>query len=117
MFATSATYASPKLNQSPVIGAVTVRAVAPTPTAPRSNARPPRSVPDSPVAFAPAAMAALIEAQEQIGGQTPVLTREDTAQKIGLLISAIDDSEPPPPPTADAPLTVRRLQTAREQLL
>jgi hypothetical protein len=96
------------------------RAVAPTPAAPVSNERPPQPAPvlsASAVALAPAAMSALIQAQEYMSGETPILARVHTAQEIDHLISRLDDGEPPPPPAKGAPLTVRRLQTARSQLL
>lgn len=118
MFATLATYASPRLNQSASVGAPQTRAVAPTPPAPRSNERP-RPAPMSSasvVALAPAAMSALIEAQEQMAGEATVLDREQSAAKIERLISRLDDGDPPPPP-ADASLTVRRLRAARDRLL
>jgi len=120
MFATFATYASPRLNQSPVQGAATSRAVAPASIAPRTNEQPPRPAPmsaASTVALAPAAMSALIEAQEHMAATATELDREHTAAKIDRLISRLDDGDPPPPPTADAPFTVRRLQAARARLL
>ena len=118
MFATVATYASPKVNQVPIREPAPSRAVAPTPVAPRSNDRP-RPAPMSSasvVALAPAAMSALIEAQEQMAASATVLERERSAAKIDHLISRLDDGDPPPPPTADAPYTVRRLQAARDRL-
>ena len=118
MIATIATYASPRLNQPTPVQAAPTRAVAPTPPAPVSNDRPPQPAPlraASIVALAPAAMSALIEAQEHMG-DTSVLMRETTADKLDRLISRLDDGDPPPPPADGAPLTVRRLQTAREQL-
>jgi len=119
MFATIATYASPKLNQSPARGPAPSRAVAPAPVAPPSNERP-RPAPMSSasvVALAPAAMSALIEAQEEMASSAPVLDRARSAAKIDHLISRLDGGDPPPPPTADAPYTVRRLQVARDRLL
>ena len=119
MFATFATYASPRLNQSPTLGGSSLRAVAPTPVAPSASDRP-RPAPmsaASTVALAPAAMSALIEAQEHMASDATQLDREQTAAKIDRLISRLGDGPPPPPPTADAPLTVRRLQAARERLL
>ena len=119
MFATVATYASPSLNQSPVRGPAPTRAVAPTPAAPPTNDRPPAPTPirsASTVALAPAAMSALIEAQEHMAASVSLLERVHTAQTIDRLISRLADGDPPPPPTADAPFMVRRLEAAREQL-
>lgn len=95
------------------------RAVAPASLAPRANERP-RPAPMSAasiVALAPAAMSALIEAQEHMAGDATEFDREHTAAKIDRLISRLGDGDPPPPPTAQAPFTVRRLQAARERLL
>jgi hypothetical protein len=118
MFATIATYASPSLTQLPTLGSAPLCAVAPAPAAPTTNDRP-RPAPmsaASTVALAPAAMSALIEAQERMASDTAELDREQTAAKIDRLISRLGEGDPPPPPT-DAPLTLRRLQAAREQLI
>lgn len=115
MIASVATYASPKVNQPPPS-----RAVAPAPAAPVANERPPQPSPQlnaSVVALAPAAMTVLLQAQEDISSGAPVLTVVHTAQEIDHLIARLDDGDPPPPPIDGAPLTVRRLQTARERLL
>ena len=114
MIASIAAHGSPKLVQS-----ASMRAVAPVSPAPVSNDRPPetpvwRSA--STVALAPAAMSALIEAQEHMSSGTE-FDREKTAQKLDRLIARLDEDDPPPPPTAGAPFTLRRLQTARDLLV
>jgi hypothetical protein len=118
MFATFATYASPRLNQPPVLGAATARAIAPAPVAPQTNERPrPAPMSAANVALSTAAMAALIQAQEHMGSDATELDREHMADKIDRLISQLDDGDPPPPPTSDTAFTVRRLEAARERLL
>jgi hypothetical protein len=96
-----------------------VRAVAPAPVSPATGDRP-RTPPAptlaaSAVALAPAAMGALLEAQERLSVDTTPLARSHTARKIDQLIDRLD-GDPPPPAADGAPLTVRRLQVARENL-
>lgn len=96
-----------------------VRAVAPAPIAPTTGDRP-RTPPAavlaaSGVALAPAAMGALLEAQERMSGDTSVLQRTHTARKIDQLIDRLD-GDPPPHREEGAPFTVVRLQAAREAL-
>ncbi len=93
------------------------RAVTPAPAAPAAQDRPQSPVPIiavSAVALAPAAMGALIEAQAQASGETSVLARQTTAQKIDRLIVQLDGDPPPPP--AGGSFTVVRLQAARQAL-
>src|SRR5947199_1562700 len=88
-----------------------VRQVAPALAAEEQAPRPTQHSASS-VALAPASMAALIEAQERMTADTPMLVRVHTAQKIDQLISRLDDGDPPPPPPSGSSFTVRRLQTA-----
>jgi hypothetical protein len=110
-----AAHGSLKLGQS-----APTRAGAPVSPAPVSNDRP-RQAPvwrsASAVALAPAAMSALIEAQENMGSGGTEFDRQKTAQKLDRLISRLDEDDPPPPPAAGAPFTLRRLQTARDLLV
>jgi hypothetical protein len=99
------------------------RAVQPAPSAPvlqdrRSQPAPqPASQPSpSAVAFAPAAMTALIEAQERLAQDAPATVRQDTAQKIDQLISRLNDSPTPMAAHADVPFAVRQLLVARQAL-
>jgi hypothetical protein len=94
------------------------RAVTPAPRSPNADDRPqPPPAPvlaASHVALAPAAMGALIEAQERMAGEASVLDRQDTARKIDRLIVRLDGD---PPPAAEGPtFTVVRLQVARQAL-
>ena len=93
-------------------------AVAPAPNAPSADERPQPPAPPLPasaVALAPAAMSALIEAQEQMAAQAASLARQTTARKIDQLITRLDGN--PPPARADGEsFTVVRLHAAREQL-
>jgi hypothetical protein len=114
LIASIAAHGSLKLGQS-----ANTRAVAPVSPAPLSNDRPPEAPAwhsASTVALAPAAMSALIEAQEHMGDGT-VFDREKTAAKLDRLISRLDDGDPPPPPAGGAPFTLIRLQTARDLLV
>ena len=119
MIASIAAIGSPKLVQGAPLAAKGVRAVAPVSPAPVSNDRPPETPvwrPASTVMLAPPAMAALIEAQEHMGGGAE-FDRPKTTQKLDRLIARLDEDDPPPPPTAGAPFTLRRLQTARDLLV
>ena len=115
MIASIVAHGSLKLEQG-----VTARPVAPVAPAPVSSDRPPEpSVfhAASTVALAPAAMSALIEAQERMGTGGSEFDRQKTAQKLDRLISRLDAGDPPPPPVTGAPFTLRRLQTARDLLV
>lgn len=115
MIASIAAHGSLKLGQS-----ATPRAVAPVAPAPVSRDRPPEPSifhAASTVALAPAAMSALIEAQERMGSSGTEFDRQKTAQKLDRLISRLDEGDPPPPPTTGAPFTLRRLETARDLLV
>jgi|GEM_PF-3462150 len=93
----------------------TVRAVAPAPPAPVLHDRPPQAHAQpaaSAVAFAPAAMSALIEAQERLSHPAAPILREQTTHKLDALITRIAGS---PAPT-DAALGVRQLEVARQAL-
>ena len=98
-----------------------VRAVTPAPVSPSSEDRPPPPPEEAPllaassVALAPAAMGALIEAQAQASGDASMLARYHTARKIDQLIVRLD-GDPPPPATDGQPMTVERLQAARQLL-
>jgi hypothetical protein len=104
---------------NPVSGMM-ARAVTPAAVAPVLRDRPqpsPSQHLPSTVALAPAAMSALVEAQERLAQNAPVLQRQDTAEKLDQLISRLEaaagsatDAE------LDAPFTVRRLQAARAAL-
>jgi hypothetical protein len=95
------------------------RAVSPAAQAPslRDRPQPPstlRAV--SAVALAPAAMSALIEAQERLADDAPASVRQDTVQKIDQLIYRLVGGAGPAVVSGDAPAAVRRLQAAREAL-
>jgi hypothetical protein len=68
------------------------------------------------VALAPAAMHALLQAQEQMDRNAPVTARMPTVIAIDQLISQMTDLPPAAQPVSDAPMTLRRLETARQQL-
>ena len=94
--------------------------MAPVAPAPVSNDRPAEAPvwhSASTVALAPAAMSALIEAQERMGTDGSEFDRQKTAAKLERLISRLDEGDPPPPPTTGAPFTLRRLETARDLLV
>jgi hypothetical protein len=115
LIASIAAHGSLKLGQG-----ASPRAVAPVAPAPVSNDRPPEAPvwhAASTVALAPAAMSALIEAQERMGTSGSEFDRQKTAQKLDRLISRLDEGDPPPPPGGSAPFTLRRLQTARDLLV
>jgi hypothetical protein len=90
-------------------------AVMPVPAAPISRDRP-QPAPQhaaSAVALAPAAMAALIEAQEHESQGDAPLARLRTVHVLDQLIASLDGAQTTP----GSPASVQRLQTAREQLL
>ena len=102
---------------------MTAHAVAPA-NAPvlqdQPNARQPVATPlrsASSVALAPAAMAALIEAQEHLAHGAPARVCERTIEKIDHLISRVAEGRlNPAAPLAEGAATLRRLETARLQL-
>ena len=102
---------------SPAPG-VMARGVAPASDAPNLRDRQPPPAPHgvSAVALAPAAMSALIEAQERLAQDAPALVRQHTVQKIDQLIYRLDGAAAPAGADRDAPFAVRRLQVAREAL-
>ena len=92
------------------------RAVTPVAVAPVLRDRPRHAAQysASAVAFAPAAMTALIEAQERLAQNAPALVRQQTAEEIDHLIArmgAAADGE-----LTQAPLTVRQLRSVRDAL-
>ena len=105
-------------NLSPMSG-ITARAVSPTPAASNLHDRPRPSAAQhtfSNVAFAPAAMSALIEAQERLSHGAPQLDRARTVAKIDHLITILADAPAPEVAVLAAPFAVRQLQTARQVL-
>src|SRR5256885_337982 len=86
------------LGKTEGLAARAVRQVTPPLAAEEQPARPAQHFSASTVALAPASMQALIEAQERMGSDTPMLVRIHTADKIDQLISRLDDGDPPPPP-------------------
>jgi hypothetical protein len=102
-----------------LIQGMMARAVSPAPIAPTLQDRPnpaPAQHSASVVAFAPAAMTALIEAQERLAQDAPVVVRQQTAQKIDQLIARLNDSSGPVASGSDIPFAVRELLAAREAL-
>jgi hypothetical protein len=98
---------------------VMARAVSPAADAPTLKDQPQPSAAmhtAAQVALAPAAMHALLQAQEQMDKNAPMLARTPTVIAIDQLISQMVDAPPPAQPVADAPLTLRRLETVRQQL-
>jgi hypothetical protein len=102
-----------------LIQAAAARAVSPVAAASpvEDRRKPPVPTPVScAVAFAPAAMSALLEAQEGIARTPPPLARATTVGWIDHLISTLDDAPAQAVDAERAPLEVRRLETARVQL-
>jgi hypothetical protein len=107
-----------------LISGAMARAVSPTTDAPtlQDHPRPPAAQHKavqhtaSNVAFAPAAMSALIEAQETLSHGAPQLVRTRTVAKIDRLISILADVPADETGAPEAPFAVRELQTAREAL-
>jgi hypothetical protein len=98
---------------------LTARAVSPVAIAPvlRDQPRPPAGPNSaSTVAFAPAAMTALIEAQERLAQDASMVVRQDTAQKIDQLIVRLNDKSTPAATHADVPFALRQLIVARQAL-
>jgi len=100
------------LNPAPgaLAHALAPAAPAPSPQAPTHQVGAQPSA--SSVAFAPAAMSALIEAQERLNQDAPMFDRLHTADKIDLLLVRLAGSVAPVDPAFD----VRRLETARQAL-
>jgi hypothetical protein len=91
------------------------RAVCPAPAAPDTCDRPPSENAQhvvSAVAFAPATMSALIEAQASLSQPPPVLARDDTVHTLDQLIYRLDAGAT----SEDMPFEVRRLHVARAAL-
>ncbi|HEV7384303.1 MAG TPA: hypothetical protein VGN89_05440 [Phenylobacterium sp.] len=105
-------------NLSPM-SVATARAVSPAPAAPnlQDRQRPPAAQHTiSNVAFAPAAMSVLIEAQERLSHGAPQLDRARTVAKIDHLITILADAPEGQVGALAAPFAVRQLQTARQVL-
>jgi len=70
------------------------------------------------VALAPAAMSALIEAQEHMAGDATPTDRGETAQKIDHILARLADAPPATPVTrvAGGGFSVQMLMVARQQL-
>jgi hypothetical protein len=109
---------------SPPIGRVNLtqvapaRAVTPAPAAPAADERPPEPASAkaaSFVALAPAAMGALLEAQERLTGDSSPAARQHTVRKIEQLIVRLDGDPTPPPPDGTS-FTMVRLQAVRAAL-
>ena len=72
----------------------------------------------SQVALAPAAMSALIEAQEHMAGDATPTDRNDTAQKIDQILARLTDSPPAQPVALAAQVDVSlQLLVAARRLL
>ncbi|HEX3366351.1 hypothetical protein [Phenylobacterium sp.] len=95
---------------------VSPAAVAQAAIAPTLEDRPRAQHTSTTVALSPAAMHALLQAQEQMDKNAPVTARMPTVIAIDQLISQMTDTPPSAQPVADAPLTLRRLDAARQQL-
>lgn len=115
MIAPIATYGSP----TPVLSQM-AHAVSPATNVPAPRDPPrPRSPQHSPsiVALAPAAMAALIEAQVTLSNGAPAADRQTACAHIDRLIARLSDGRMlTPPPAGERLATLRRLETARAQL-
>jgi len=112
--ASVASFGSPSLTQ----GAM-ARAVSPAAAAAVLRDRPPQAAGAyavSTVALAPAAMSALIEAQERLAQDAPPLDRTRTARRIDQLLNQFAAADGPGDPNAATPFAVRRLQTVRAAL-
>lgn len=70
------------------------------------------------VAMAPAAMSALIEAQEHMAGDATPTDRSATARKIDHILARLTDTPParPTPKPAPGGFSVQMLMAVREQL-
>jgi hypothetical protein len=102
-----------------LMSGVMARGVSPSADAPMLPDRQPRRPPQpivSNVAFAPAAMSALIEAQERLPEGAPQLVRVRTMAEIDRLIAILGDRPADAVAAGGAPLSVRELQGARQAL-
>lgn len=72
----------------------------------------------SQVALAPAAMSALIEAQEHMAGDATPTDRTDTAQKIDQILSRLTDTPPAQPvgQATNGDVSLQMLMNARQLL-
>ncbi len=111
MVASVASYGSLNLIQA---RAVSPGQIAPVPAAPisRDRPRPNAQHAASAVAFAPAAMAALITAQEHETAGAAPLARLRTVHVLDQLIATLDDAET----AMGSPVSMQRLETARQRL-
>jgi hypothetical protein len=113
--ASVASFGSLNLIQGLTARAVSPAAIAPVPDTPVSRDRPQPQAQHivSAVAFAPAAMAALIEAQEHESKDAAPLERLRTVHVLDQLIASLDGA----PTTPGSPAWTQRLQTARQRLV
>jgi hypothetical protein len=117
VIASVAPFARPTLIQG-----MMARAVTPVAQAPSLQDQPPPAPIQhvvTPVALGPAAMTALMQAQEQLNASSPATVRTETAQTIGRLLYDFDDDEddaPPPPAGNAAALPVLQLKTTQQAL-
>jgi len=103
------------LGQGAMSRAVRPAPVSPAPAAPASGDRPPSDGAQhvvSAIAFAPATMSALIEAQANLTQPAPLLVRDAAVQAIDQLIYRLDAGAT----SEDMPFEVRRLHAARMAL-
>jgi hypothetical protein len=108
-------FGSFNLGQGAMARAVRPAPVLAAPAAPASGDRPPSEGAQhvvSAVAFAPATMSALIEAQASLTQPAPLLARDATVQVIDELIYRLDAGAT----SEDMPFEVRRLHAARMAL-
>jgi hypothetical protein len=96
--------------REPTPHAVAPAAVAPVTAVPTSRPHTQHVV--SAVALAPAAMAALIEAQEHEGPDSAPLARLRTVHILDQLIATLDGAQT----TLGSPASAQRLETARQRL-
>ena len=112
-----ASYGRPGLIQAARLQMTGARAVTPVAVAPVLRDRPQSSTPQhsaSAVAFAPAAMSALIEAQERLAQNAPAPVRRRTADEIDHLVARMEAAADPD--LTSASLTVRQLISVRDAL-
>ena len=67
-------------------------------------------------ALAPAAMSALIQAQETVAHDASPAARVQTTRQIDQVLSQLDAASPPSPPSPGASFSVQMLLAARHQL-
>ena len=107
-----ASYGRPSLTQ-----AVMSRAVTPVAMAPVLRDRPQQPTTHhsaSAVAFAPAVMTALIDAQERLAQNAPAFERRQAAEEIDHLMARMEAAADTQ--LSAAPLTVRQLRSVRDAL-